>query len=122
MDVRNCKQCSKLFNYIGGAPICPECVKKSEDKFEDVKKYIYDHPRCGIQEVASEMEISIAQIRKWLRDERLSFSEDSDIALSCEKCGKKILTGRYCKGCKDSMANQLGGLPYYPYNPYNNVR
>ena len=110
MEVRNCKQCNKVFNYIGGVPICPECVKKSEDKFEDVKKYIYDHPRCGMQEVATEMEISIAQIRKWLREERLSFSEDSDIALSCEKCGKKILTGRYCKACKDTMASQLGSL------------
>ena len=110
MDVRNCKQCNKIFNYIGGIPICPDCVKRAEDKFEDVKKYIYDHPRCGMQEVASEMEVSISQIRKWLREERLSFSEDSDIALSCEKCGKKILTGRYCKGCKDTMASQFGSL------------
>ena len=120
MEVRNCKQCNKVFNYIGGVPICPECVKKSEDKFEDVKKYIYDHPRCGMQEVATEMEISIAQIRKWLREERLSFSEDSDIALSCEKCGKKILTGRYCKGCKDTMASQFGGL-YKKEEPKINI-
>ena len=110
MDVRNCKQCNKVFNYIGGIPLCPECVKKSEDKFEDVKKYIYDHPRCGMQEVSTELEVSIAQIRKWLKEERLSFSEDSDIALSCEKCSKKILTGRYCKACKDTMASQFGSL------------
>ena len=54
MDVRNCKQCGKVFNYIG-SPLCPECVKKAEDKFDDVKQYIYDHPRCGIQEVSTEM-------------------------------------------------------------------
>ena len=70
MDVRNCKQCGKVFNYIGGAPLCPECVKKAEDKFDDVKRYIYDHPRCGMQEVATEMEVSVAQISKWLKDER----------------------------------------------------
>ena len=33
MDVRNCKQCNKVFNYIGGVPLCPDCVKKAEDKF-----------------------------------------------------------------------------------------
>ena len=25
----------------------------------------------------------------------------------CEKCGKPICTGRYCDGCKSSMANNL---------------
>lgn len=110
MDVRSCKQCGKIFNYIGGAPICPECAKAAEDKFDDVKQYIYDHPKCGMQEVAKEMEVSVAQIRKWLKEERLAFSEDSEIALNCEKCGKKILTGRYCKGCKDSMTNQFSSL------------
>ncbi|MBP3610491.1 MAG: flagellar protein [Lachnospiraceae bacterium] len=109
MDVRNCKQCSKLFNYIG-SPICPECTKKAEDKFDEVKQYIYDHPKCGMQEVATEMEVSVAQIRKWLKEERLSFSEDSEIALNCEKCGKRILTGRFCKLCKESMANQLSSM------------
>ena len=110
MDVRNCKQCGKLFNFIGGAPICPECNKVAEDKFDDVKQYIYDHPKCGMQEVAEEMEVSVAQIRKWLREERLSFSEDSEIALNCEKCGKKILTGRFCKLCKETMTNQMSSL------------
>ena len=56
------------------------------------------------------MEVSVSQIRKWLKEERLSFSEDSEIALNCEKCGKKILTGRLCKGCKDTMTNQFSSL------------
>ncbi len=110
MDVRNCKSCGKLFNYIGGSPLCPECAKGLEAKFEEVKKYIYDHPGAGIQEVSEEMEVSVAQIRKWLKEERLSFSESSEIALECEKCGKRILTGRFCKMCKDSMSKDLGNL------------
>lgn len=110
MDVRNCRQCNKIFNYIGGEPICPECMKQSEDKFDEVKRYIYDHPKCGMQEVSKEMEVSLAQIRKWLKEERLEFSEDSEIALNCEKCGKRILTGRFCKGCKAEMSNQFSSL------------
>ena len=114
MDVRNCKQCGKVFNFIGGVPLCPECVKKAEDKFDDVKQYIYDHPKCGMQEVSTEMEVSVAQIRKWLKEERLSFSEDSEIALNCEKCGKKILTGRFCKECKNTMTNEFSSLYRQP--------
>lgn len=110
MDVRNCKSCGKLFNYIGGNPICPECAKGLEAKFDEVKQYIYDHPGAGIQEVSEKMEVSVAQIRKWLKEERLSFSESSEIALECERCGKKILTGRFCKMCKDSMAKDLGSM------------
>ena len=109
MDVRNCKNCNKLFNYIG-TPICPECTKAMEDKFDDVKQYIYDHPKCGMQEVSDEMEVSTAQIRKWLKEERLAFSEDSEIALSCEKCNKKIFTVTTCKKCKEEMTNQFSSL------------
>ena len=40
MDVRNCKTCGRLFNYMGGAPLCPECKAALEKKFEDVKVYV----------------------------------------------------------------------------------
>lgn len=110
MDVRNCKSCGKLFNYIGGEQLCSGCAKVLDDKFDEVKKYIYDHPGAGIQEVSTEMEVSVAQIRKWLKEERLSFSENSDIALNCERCGARILTGRFCKVCKDGMTKDFGAL------------
>lgn len=120
MDVRNCKSCGKLFNYIGGNPICTECAKGLEVKFDEVKQYIYDHPGAGIQEVSEEMDVTVAQIRKWLKEERLSFSESSEIALECERCGKRILTGRFCKLCKDSMSKDLGNL--YQKEPEKKVQ
>lgn len=104
MEVRNCKGCGKLFNYLSGPPLCPNCSKALDAKFEDVKEYIYDHPRVDIKEVSEEFEISIAQIKQWIREERLSFSEDSMIGLDCESCGVSIRTGRFCKACKDKLA------------------
>ena len=35
MDVRNCKNCGKLFQFVG-KPICPACNKKLEDKFFEI--------------------------------------------------------------------------------------
>ncbi|WP_167957811.1 flagellar protein [Anaerosporobacter faecicola] len=110
MDVRNCKDCGKLFNYIGGVPLCPTCVKKLDDKFVQVKEYIYDHPKAGVQEVSEENDVTPGQIRKWIREERLAFAEDSPIGLACESCGALIKTGRFCKQCKDKIANNLGNL------------
>ena len=32
MEVKNCKECGRLFNYMGGAPLCDGCRKKLEQK------------------------------------------------------------------------------------------
>lgn len=110
MDVKNCKGCGKLFNYIGGAPLCQTCLKKLDDKFAQVKEYVYDHPGAGLQEVAEENDVTPGQIRKWIREERLAFADDSPIGIACESCGETIKTGRFCKRCKDKIANNLGNL------------
>ncbi|WP_455716811.1 flagellar protein [Anaerosporobacter sp.] len=110
MEVRNCKDCGKLFNYIGGMPLCTTCLKKLDDKFIQVKEYIYDHPRAGVQEVAEENEVTTAQIRKWIKEEKLAFTDDSPIGLACENCGDIIKTGRFCKKCKDKLVNNFGSL------------
>ncbi len=112
MEVRNCKSCGKLFNYMSGPPLCPTCIASLDAKFEEVKEYVYDHPRVGIQEVSEEMEVSIPLIKQWIREERLSFAEDSMIGLECEGCGVTIKTGRFCKSCKDKLAKGFTDL--YP--------
>lgn len=112
MEVRNCKGCGKLFNYLSGPPLCPSCASALDAKFEEVKEYVYDHPRVGVQEVSDEMEVSVSQIKQWIREERLSFAEDSMIGLECEGCGITIKTGRFCKSCKDKLAKGLTDL--YP--------
>ena len=110
MDVRNCKTCGKLFNFVSGPPICAVCAKKLEDKFADVKEFIYNNPGAGMQEVSETFEVSTSQIQKWIREERLSFAEDSLVGIECENCGTNIKTGRFCKSCKDKLANNLSNV------------
>lgn len=106
MDVRNCKSCGKMFNYIGHA-LCPQCMSALEDKFQEVKTYIQDNPSANVTQVAEETEVSVHQLKKWVREERLSFSDSSLVGLNCEKCGKLIKTGRFCELCKQSLGNAL---------------
>jgi flagellar operon protein (TIGR03826 family) len=113
MDVRNCKQCGRLFNYLSGLPICPSCKEKMEDKFIQTKEYIRDNPGATIQMVADENEVTVQQIRQWVREERLEFSKDSPVGIECEICGKTIRTGRYCENCKNKMYNNLSQI-YQP--------
>ena len=88
MNVRNCRKCGRIFNYVAGPPICPACREAEEEKFQEVKKYIEENPRENINQVAAACEVSIKQIKHWVREERLSFTEDSLVGLERERCGK----------------------------------
>ncbi len=107
MDVTNCRSCRRLFNYITGPRLCPECKQELEKKFSEVKEFIEEHKNATVNMVSEELDVSVNQINQWIREERLSFSEDSGVMISCEKCGANIRTGRYCDACKASLAREL---------------
>lgn len=122
MEVRNCKECGKIFNYMEGAPFCPSCVKKMNEKYEQVKEYVYENPGVSINQVAEENEVSVQQIKRWIREEKLEFSEQSDIGIECEKCGAMIKTGRFCNKCKKIMEDTFGNVYQKPKAPVKKER
>lgn len=107
MEVKSCKSCGRLFNYMQGMPICPSCKKKLEDKFVDVKNYIRENDSATVQEISEATDVSVKQIKQWVREERLTFSNESSVGIECENCGAMIRTGRFCDKCKNSMASSL---------------
>ena len=50
MEVKNCKDCGRLFNYMGGAPLCDGCRKKLEQKFQEVKQYLDENPNASVNQ------------------------------------------------------------------------
>lgn len=108
MDVRNCRKCGRMFNYVSGAPICESCKEKLEEKFQEVKAYVQENKTAPIPMIAEECDVDVSQIRKWIREERLEFSEDSPVGLPCENCGATIRSGKFCEKCKLEVANRLG--------------
>lgn len=107
MEIITCKSCGRLFNYLAGPRVCPNCQKKIEDKFVEVKKYIRENPHADISTISTDMEVSVAQIKRWIREERLTFSPDSPIGIECEGCGTTIRTGRFCDKCKNQISTGL---------------
>lgn len=103
MNIRNCRVCGRVFNYLSGAPVCQVCKESLEAKFQEVKEYIREHRGVGISEVAEACDVDPAQIRQWLKDDRLEVTEDSAIFLNCESCGAPIRSGKFCEKCKDNM-------------------
>lgn len=124
MEVKVCKNCRRLFNFVYGPDLCPECiklvteerlepagkklnpavkplVKEEEEKYEQVRDFIMTHPKASVAQIAEAKDVSPAKLFEWIRDERLEFSEDSEYAwFTCEKCGAKIKSGRLCNRCK----------------------
>ena len=121
MDVRNCRGCGRLYNYVGGGyTLCPVCMEELDKKFTVVKNYIRDNPRATIQQIAEDNDVTIPQIQRWVREERLIFSDDSPIGIDCECCGAMIKSGRFCDKCKDSMQKNLSSA-YKRSEPENRM-
>ena len=110
MNVRNCRNCGRLFNYVTGIVICPACRESQEAKFQEVKANIQDHKGVGIAEVAEVCDVDPAQIRQWLREERLEVTENSALFLNCDSCGAPIRSGRYCDKCKMDLSRSLNSV------------
>jgi len=114
VDVINCKGCGRLFNALTRTRLCPNCQAKLEDKFQEVKRYINDNPGSTIDIVSEKCEVSAKQIKQWIREERLTFSEESMQGIECEQCGAMIRSGRFCDACKSKLQNELRSATYIP--------
>lgn len=110
MDVRVCHGCKRMFQYIAGPILCPNCRQKEEEMFQTVRDYLRENPGANMYQVSQATKVSAALIEKFLREGRLQVSKDSPIALACEKCGRKITTGRLCSECKKEISNTLSDM------------
>lgn len=117
MAIKNCKRCGKMYNYIAGDPICPECKEAREAKFQQVKKYVQDNKQASIPEIVRECDVDQKLINQWIREERLFFADDSPVKINCEKCGCQIATGRFCDKCKKDTANVFNNASRRPEAP-----
>ncbi len=117
MEVRNCRGCGRLFNYLHGQQLCPACLADLEEKFQNVKEFLRTYPKAPLNEIAEKNEVSVKQIKQWVREERLTFTEESQITLDCEMCGGKVLSGRFCDKCKTSLQHELSGAIKRPSAP-----
>jgi flagellar operon protein (TIGR03826 family) len=107
-DVRNCRRCGRIYNYIGGAPICQLCKEQDEVDFKNVKEYLYKNPGATLSEVSTVLEISVEKIKGYLKEGRLEIiNNEGNMVLECETCGKAIRTGRYCESCSSGLSKDL---------------
>lgn len=105
-DVRNCRKCGKIFSYMGGPPICPVCKQGEEEDFKNIKDYLYKNIGASLTQVAVDLDISVEKIKRFLKEGRLEITtEDGNLFLECESCGKSIRSGKFCSDCERNLAS-----------------
>lgn len=107
VQLDTCLLCKKVFPNPRKNKLCPTCYIKMEERFDLVKDYIRENERVGLEEVSVDCEVPKGQILKWVRDERLYFSGESNVGIPCLKCGVSINTGKFCKKCQTQVKQDL---------------
>ncbi|MBU3803400.1 MAG: MerR family transcriptional regulator [Candidatus Cellulosilyticum pullistercoris] len=120
MDIRVCRNCRKMFQYITGPELCLQCKEAEEEMFQKVKTYLREHPGANMYEINQETGVSVKLIEKFLHDGRLEVSSHSPIVLTCERCGKQITTGRFCSDCKKEVSNEINKVKRMLVSPEKN--
>jgi rRNA maturation endonuclease Nob1 len=108
LNVRNCRRCGKIFNYISGAMLCQRCRQLEEEDFKRIKEYLYQNPGSSLSQVSTELDISVERIKRFLKEGRLEIvGNDENFILECESCGRSIKTGRFCNDCATNLAGKF---------------
>ena len=98
--VKVCSVCGNMFeDVLDKYTLCPVCRTEEEKLLRKVKDYLWDNPGTTEKKLRELFDVSHNQIMEWLREERIEITPESDIILTCERCGSMIYTGKYCKDC-----------------------
>jgi len=94
-----------------GKKICGDCLLKLDEDFIEIREYLWEHDRAGIDEVSEATGVSRKSILYLLKEERLIVGDDDGYGgcgfLTCEACRKPISTGRMCKSCKKEVMSAI---------------
>ena len=105
----NCPRCGKVFMSRIDT-VCPSCVKELDQKYEDVRAYVKEHPHRTIREVSEVCNVSVKTILRFIREGKLEASTGMHGEVTCSKCGVPISSGRMCKKCVGETEKQVAEM------------
>ncbi|MCL2015142.1 MAG: hypothetical protein FWG68_02720 [Defluviitaleaceae bacterium] len=106
MQVMNCPRCKRLFHKFI-APVCPECEKKEEEQFQELRSFVDEGEYTTMKDIAENTGIPLKRILKYIREGRLQVKQGLDDALKCIQCGQPVDKGNFCKSCGDKIMNEF---------------
>ena len=107
--VKACRVCGKIFQARGTQHQCPECIKALDQKFIDVRNYIFDNPGTTMAQICEENDVAEETVLRWIRDGRLVLTNEMDLGLHCHSCGKAVSgsAGTLCSDCGKRLRDKV---------------
>lgn len=99
MSLTNCKRCGTLIPSVG-TRLCPDCLQAEDEEYHRLREYVRKHPEAPVMQVSKETGVPVARIYDLVRKGKLvAISPESDLAVECVGCGRRIVSGRLCQRC-----------------------
>ena len=109
MEVKKCKECGQIFSPVGREKKCPQCREQEEDKYKVVKDYLWECPGASVKEISEETGVEEDLIIRFVREGRFIQIDGVDLEIECDRCVKKITSGRFCEDCAEELESGLKG-------------
>lgn len=110
-EVRNCKRCGRIFVYVG-VPICEDCLRKEEEQYAKVRRYLDENPRAGVRETSEATDVPVEIVMEFIRKGLLITSSGvGEEKVTCAICGRPIPSGRVCAKCEAALVTASGKRP-----------
>lgn len=109
-ELKNCSACGKVFVKLN-RNICPACMEKEEQEYEEVRKYLKDNPGASVEEITEATGVDEKKVFRWIREGRI----DADLAIrggeiTCTRCGAVISFGSLCSKCSKLLTDQMQSM------------
>ena len=96
----NCIVCGRLFKSDNDN-ICARCTDDEDGPYVHVREYLYKNRGASALEVSEATGVSISNILKYIKDNRISLIGEKSLLARCNSCGEFIDSGSYCRSCMD---------------------
>lgn len=105
---RLCTKCGGVMIFKGvGEYRCEDCNALAYDDYGKVRLYLEKHKGATAIEIETMTGVKQKTIRMMLKEARFELTDESRTFLFCEKCGKKIRSGRLCPQCEMDIHRKL---------------
>lgn len=77
-EPKQCKECNGTFQYTTNGQLCLSCSQRNELEFQRIKSYLQQFPKSSIGTVATILDVSVANIQKFIDQGRLEMISRSE--------------------------------------------
>ncbi|MFC5401756.1 flagellar protein [Cohnella soli] len=118
MDITYCPKCGKLFSK-SFRDVCNNCYAQLEKDYERCVEHLRQNKGLDIQQLSEDMDVSIKQITKWIREGRISLVNAPNMSYPCESCGILIRESHLCESCKKRLQRDVRNATSSGQQHYN---